>query len=527
MICVLPLFRLGFSECRQISNVAARVAYDNPSSCIVVRNSFFLNLSAELGGALSISGWIGIEVIGSTFLNCTSAEWGGAIRSSCLNSSICECCGTNCFTTTTQSDERYGQFAQLGFNGNFNPTIAWLVLGVSVLACPPLDSTGSKVQRGSINSDRLCVAGKVSNTNFTSNDAEEGSAVMVTNRNSSFSCQFLTIVGVSGKSGIHSKVSSPPSVELCNLYNNSMSPNNEGAVLFTVGTGMHISKCIFSNNLGDIFCSGSRDSDVIVVSNCVFTSANWTSKPSWLSLTNNTFSMFTASLSFSQLDPFFCPASTPQSLPQSPTLTSSPHPSYSVSPWPSRTISRLAVFSASMFPTQSAIAASYGFRPTSDGAISDFLLSSAVEVDSLIFLESGCSEESGGVFWSDIFSESVILPSPLASESAVGSFDDGNLSAGLIAGIICGFLFVIFSILGGYCLIKRFCQTACRGSMKSDSGFDNREIDFVSSTLTETLVPFTDSVMIEGIPADSFTSDGPFILDVPSLSPDTSFHSEI
>jgi hypothetical protein len=86
---------------------------------------------------------------------------------------------------------------------------------------------------------------------------------MVTEGDGSFLCQFLTIVGVSGISGIHSTVFSSSSIEFCNLYNNSMSSDEGGAVLFTVETGMNISNCIFSNNSGDISCAKSPDSGAI------------------------------------------------------------------------------------------------------------------------------------------------------------------------------------------------------------------------------------------------------------------------
>jgi hypothetical protein len=72
-----------------------------------------------------------------------------------------------------------------------SPNITFMILFVSLLFCPPFDSSLSKVQSGSINSNRLCLDGKVLSTNVTSNHAEEGSAVMVTNTDFSFFCQLL------------------------------------------------------------------------------------------------------------------------------------------------------------------------------------------------------------------------------------------------------------------------------------------------------------------------------------------------
>jgi hypothetical protein len=170
--------------------------------------------------------------------------------------------------------------------------------------------------------------------------------------------------------------------------------------------------------------------------------------------------------------------------------------------------------------------ATLGLRPTQEDAVSGFQTHSCVGIQSFDFTDSSCVGESGVVFWSDIFSESVPLPSPHASESAVFSSSGVKFSSGLIAGIICGFLFLIFSIFGGYFLIKRICQTCC-GDLKSDSAFDTCDIGFLDSTLTETLVPLTDSITIEGTQADSFDSQSSSVWDVPSISSLTSFHSEI
>jgi hypothetical protein len=351
MLCFLLFSSLVLSNCFQILNIATSYQNNDVSSCFDIRHSFFRDLFADEGGAVSVSGSVSFGIYDSMFFHCTALRFGGAIRSNCLNSSVADCCGIECFTTTNDTSDGYGQFVEFGEDEW--STLEFLVSFVSLLVCPVF--LNPNIQRGTLHSENRCSTANVSNTNFTSGKAAEGSVVMITNVDSHLFCDFLTIVDLSGKSGIHFGAMSSQSIEFCNLYNNSMTPDNNSGVLFTSGAGMDISFCIFSNNSRDISWSGSEPWTVITISNCVFTAENWASSVWYLSLTNNIFSRSTASLDFAQLDAASCPRSTPQSLPRSsirsqssfhsPTPVSSPAPSRSLSPV--RTASRSVVFTAS------------------------------------------------------------------------------------------------------------------------------------------------------------------------------------
>jgi hypothetical protein len=174
------------------------------------------------------------------------------------------------------------------------------------------------------------------------------------------------------------------------------------------------------------------------------------------------------------------------------------------------------VFSASFLPIRSAIVETLGLQSSSENVVSDLLIISCVEIDSLNFTNSDWWDESHLIPLSETFTKLVSLPFPFASESAVISSNVESSSIGLIAGIISGIVFLIFGIIGGYFLMKRL-RLNRSGRAISDSGLDTHDIEFMNSTLTETLVPFNDSVTIEGVPADVITSRGPFILDDSSI----------
>jgi hypothetical protein len=182
-------------------NIATSYRNTVASSCFDIRHSFFRDLFGDEGGAISVSGSISFGIYDSMFFRCTALRWGGAIYSNCLNTSLADCCGIECFTTTGNTSEGSGQFVQFGFGSDWS-TIEFLVSFVSLLVCPVFHNPS--IQRGTIHSKNPCSPANVFNTNFTSGKAAEGSAVMITSIESHLFCEFLTIVDLSGESGIHS-----------------------------------------------------------------------------------------------------------------------------------------------------------------------------------------------------------------------------------------------------------------------------------------------------------------------------------
>jgi hypothetical protein len=150
--------------------------------------------------------------------------------------------------------------------------------------------------------------------NFTACFAAiQGSALDVPDSLAECTAVHLTLVGLTGESGIDSFSSTVISVSYSNFYD-----NNVGSVLFLGQSGISVESCIFSGNDEDVGIHSNANANAqFTFANCVF-SVSFPSFSNRMSfVTNNIERSATASWAIAHLDTFLCHANG-----QAPTLLS-------------------------------------------------------------------------------------------------------------------------------------------------------------------------------------------------------------
>jgi hypothetical protein len=198
-------------------------------------------------------------------------------------------------------------------------------------------------------------------SNFTSCAGPRGSAISVNNSASTGFVRYVTVVSCMGETGIDSSATTSPTVQNCNIYNNSLS---QGAV-YTRGTGISISNCVFLNNAKDIAFSGSPSSNSVSVEDCVFSTVEELTELCYTK-TRNAFAQWTAIPSILNYHPLSCTVTTSRSNIRSLTKTRSASPAGT----PSLAFIRTANLMSAAPPASADIGSSLSMTGSGTGAIS-------------------------------------------------------------------------------------------------------------------------------------------------------------
>jgi hypothetical protein len=98
---------------------------------------------------------------------------------------------------------------------------------------------------------------------------------------------------------------------------------------------------------------------------------------------------------------------------------------------------------------------------------------------------------------------SALIPSPIhpvADRSSVAALVSGAIPAALIACAIVGALLLTAAVIGAVFLFRRRPR---HQRPHSDSADAPRDLEFVDSTLHETLVTYSDAITVEGVQSDA------------------------
>jgi len=270
------------------------------SACVHVMDSHFYNLYASTdGGAIQLGHRSEQSIIQtSTFVNCSAYRYGGAIESF-GPLEVADCCGTQLAAT-------YGSFLDTDSTAlSFNTTVA--------VSCRASTTGTLWFSKEGASSMERC--------NFTTCHAMAlGSVLRVSSRNATFCASGLTVVNLTGSSGIDTVCSNPPTISDGNFYNNLI--DDLYGLLTANDTGMIVTNCIFSGNSREFYLIGNSPSVLFQVSNCVFSGPLGT-QASWVALvTANVENSLTAS---HLIDiPGTCYVLTGSDPPPSPTVSMSP-----------------------------------------------------------------------------------------------------------------------------------------------------------------------------------------------------------
>jgi hypothetical protein len=260
--------------------------------CVEVRDSLFINTTAEFGGGVCI--WNPqptVNISDSTFHLCDAVD-GGAIDVSGSVATVYRCC----FSATIASNAgsaislSYGQapadICELNFVACGDEDVA---SGGTVS-----DASGFRAEYDLLNFSFCAVA-----------MATDGSVLRVVAPSATWSFAHCTVVGCRGLTGLRSESDTPCLVTFCNFCDNIVEPNR--GLLSCYRIGMVVVSCVFNNNT-DLFAMDLPTAETgFRVSGCFF-SEELPNESYYSETADNCDETQTRSLDLSHFHTEYCPA---------------------------------------------------------------------------------------------------------------------------------------------------------------------------------------------------------------------------
>jgi hypothetical protein len=242
---------------------------DLAPDCLIDRCSF-RDLSADEGGAIRVNSYGDFRVQFCIFLRCHASSTGGAVWGDTRWIDLLSSCAVDC------SSEMHGGVVYGQPEDDANSDIAD---DSFVSATTNNDGTLFFTEPHNFRLKRL---------NFTACRAgNTGSAFKVETESARLSVEYLLLLHLTGDTGIDSYCKTLPTVNHCNIYENSV--NAEWGVLYCHKYGMNVESCIFFGNSRDIRMKETPSSeDRFRLRNCVFSGA-FPPESEWVTLAEGNF----------------------------------------------------------------------------------------------------------------------------------------------------------------------------------------------------------------------------------------------
>jgi hypothetical protein len=266
VFCLLAA--LSRQDCHTITSTRQRLTWNNSTTYLVVQDSFFADQENSFGGAILIEATgMAASILDSTFLNCSATPYDCcAIYTEAAGTFVRGCCANRC-----RAD--WGHFVEC--EGSHSPLACTFT---TLVECSYSGDTSAKQAAISIANELASGASDLSLLNFTACYCASASSVIAAFGYHPYRCNFFTVNGCLGQTGIDNQGSVTPTISNSNCYGSTLSY----AVLYFRTVGMEVVNCIFRDNTIDI---GRKSDGAITVSACVFSDSKLTG--TWITYTDS------------------------------------------------------------------------------------------------------------------------------------------------------------------------------------------------------------------------------------------------